>query len=94
MFPLPLDKFKNWIVNKTGTKTIQSRILPCSDLVVEDVWTLNLPKLTSDSPIRTLDINQDGTEDVIFGFGTGKARLQYFIRVIDILKRQLYLTLV
>lgn len=70
MFPLPIDKIKNWIVAKTS-ENITTKILPCSDLKVTDVWTVSLPKLISESSIRSVDVNEDGVEDVIFGFGTG-----------------------
>ncbi|XP_017771105.1 PREDICTED: uncharacterized protein LOC108558637 [Nicrophorus vespilloides] len=70
MFPLPIDKIKDWIVTK-AQKNVTMKMLPCSDLKVTDVWAVTLPKLTSDSSIRTLDVNGDGVEDLIFGFGTG-----------------------
>lgn len=72
MFPLPVDKLKSWILNKTGVKHRSEKPVPCSEMKVTDVWTINLPKLTSESPIRTLDINNDEIEDIIFGFGTGE----------------------
>lgn len=59
-------------MNKTIVRDKAIRLLPCSDLVVTDVWKVNLPLLTSESPIRMLDVNQDGIDDAIFGFGTGK----------------------
>lgn len=70
MFPLPIDKMKNWIVTKSKENATDV-LLPCSELKVTNVWTLTLPKLTSESSIRTVDINKDGIDDVIFGFGTG-----------------------
>lgn len=45
--------------------------MPCSELVVTDVWTVSLPKLTSESAVRILDVTSDGIDDVIFGYGTG-----------------------
>lgn len=72
LFPLPLDRLKDWIVSKTNLRPNPVKLLPCSKLSVTDVWSVKLPKLTSESPIRTLDVNKDGVEDVLFGYGTGK----------------------
>lgn len=47
------------------------RLLPCSNLKVTDIWTSTLPTLTTESPLRVLDLNEDGFNDIIFGFGTG-----------------------
>lgn len=71
LFPLPLDKLKDWIVSKTNLRAKPVKMLPCSKLSVADVWSVQLPKLTSESPVRILDVNQDGVEDAIFGYGTG-----------------------
>lgn len=69
MFPLPIDKIKSWIVSKTSDN-VTVKILPCSDLKVTDVWTVSLPKFISESPIRAVDVNSDGVDDFIFGYGT------------------------
>lgn len=71
MFPLPIDKIKSWIVSKTSDN-VTVKVLPCSDLKVTDIWTSSLPKFISESPIRAVDVNNDGVDDFIFGFGTGK----------------------
>ncbi|KAL3284773.1 hypothetical protein HHI36_018916 [Cryptolaemus montrouzieri] len=74
IFPLPLDRIHNWIVSKFRAKDPYEsfiKLLPCSDYKIIDVWTVNLPKLTTDSPIILLDVNNDGIEDALFGFGTG-----------------------
>lgn len=70
IFPLPIDRIKNWIVINDDNNTTQ-KLLPCKDLKVTDVWTASFPKYVSDSPIRSVDVNSDGIEDVIIGFGTG-----------------------
>ncbi|XP_022902074.2 uncharacterized protein [Onthophagus taurus] len=70
LYPLPLEKLKSWIITKTKHRYTE-KVLPCADLAVTDVWTLTLPKLTSESVIRAVDINSDGVDDFIFGFGTG-----------------------
>ncbi|KAK9885823.1 hypothetical protein WA026_013695 [Henosepilachna vigintioctopunctata] len=74
IFPLPLNRIHDWILSKFATKDpFESyiKLLPCSDYKITDVWTTTLPKVTTDSPIRLLDINNDQIEDAIFGFGTG-----------------------
>ncbi|KAJ8922345.1 hypothetical protein NQ315_004288 [Exocentrus adspersus] len=70
LYPLPLDRLKDWIV-KSRKENSKSQLLPCHNLKVTEVWSTVLPKLTTDSPIRTMDVNGDGIEDALFGFGTG-----------------------
>ncbi|KAK3107822.1 hypothetical protein FSP39_022986 [Pinctada imbricata] len=43
----------------------------CDEISVEDVWTVGLPKLNTESAIRMIDVNKDGVLDIILGFGTG-----------------------
>ena len=47
-------------------------VIGCSDLSVEDVWVIGLPKVLTESAFRLVDVNQDGTLDIILGFATGK----------------------
>lgn len=47
-------------------------LIGCNNIKVEDVWTVGLPKLNTESSFRLLDVNQDGVLDIVFGFGTGK----------------------
>lgn len=69
-FPFPLDKvIKFWKVGE-GSQ-LNSIIVPCTELVVEDVWTRSLSKLTVESAVRLNDVNRDGVLDVIVGYGTG-----------------------
>lgn len=74
IYPLPLGKFRDWLIKKSqrADDFKVNKLLPCDSLKVTDVWSVNLPKLTTDSPVRILDVNSDGTDDIIFGFGTGK----------------------
>ena len=48
-----------------------SNLVGCSKMSVEDVWVVGVPKLTTETAIRLVDVNQDGELDVILGFGTG-----------------------
>lgn len=52
-------------------KSQSSKIKGCDHVEVEDVWITALPKLLTESAFRLLDVNRDGTLDVIFGFATG-----------------------
>ncbi|CAH1119834.1 unnamed protein product [Phaedon cochleariae] len=71
IYPLPLDRLRDWIIRRSQKVEPKVRLLPCDNLKVTDVWSINLPKLTTDSPVRTIDVDNDGTEDILFGFGTG-----------------------
>lgn len=71
LFPLPLDKFRMWFSSKSSSTERPGKVLPCIDLNVTEIWTYSLPKLTSESTMRALDVNLDGVEDIVFGFGIG-----------------------
>lgn len=47
-------------------------IIPCTKIVTKDVWVKTFPMLTTETAIRLNDVNSDGIEDIIIGFGTGK----------------------
>ncbi|KAH6921196.1 hypothetical protein HPB50_027814 [Hyalomma asiaticum] len=49
-------------------RTAQSGI--CRQLRHHYVWNNTMPMLTTESAFRHLDVNEDGTLDVVFGFGT------------------------
>jgi len=38
---------------------------------VDDVWVSGFAKLMTESALRLLDVNHDGTLDVLLGFATG-----------------------
>jgi hypothetical protein len=70
MFPLPLDQVMKFL--KAGEGSQFGGIgVPCTELVVEGVWTKSLSKLTVESAVRLNDVNRDGIMDVIIGYGTG-----------------------
>jgi len=58
-----------------GVKKIppHPEIVGCSNIEVEDVWVVGIPKLLTESAFRLLDINDDGVLDPIFGFATGRS---------------------
>ncbi|CAG7820626.1 unnamed protein product [Allacma fusca] len=62
----PLGVSKLWANSK-----VLEKLLPCDNIVVEDVWVKHFPKFLTESSFRSLDINQDGTDDIIFGYATG-----------------------
>lgn len=72
IYPLPLDKLRMWITSKSDQSDKPRGHLPCTSLKITDVWTLNLPYIRTESPVRTTDINKDGMDDLVFGFRTGK----------------------
>lgn len=72
IFPLPLDTFKRWVVSDETQIKATPRLVPCSELKVTEMWTASFPHLTSEAEVRVLDVNQDGIEDVMMGFGAGR----------------------
>lgn len=62
---------KNWLSHNLKDSLHESNIIPCTSLTSKILWTKSLPKLTSESPIRSNDVNDDGIEDIIIGFSTG-----------------------
>ncbi|XP_072398670.1 uncharacterized protein [Diabrotica undecimpunctata] len=73
IYPLPLDKVRDWIIKRSqkSEQLTATKLLPCDNLKVTDIWSTTLPKLTTDSPVRALDVDGDGIDDVLFGFSTG-----------------------
>ncbi|KAL7303464.1 hypothetical protein TKK_0004645 [Trichogramma kaykai] len=83
--PVPLlDIVRRWIahepkqqqqqtVTSGGTSSLseKNRLPACTSLATSLVWTRSLPKLTAEAPLRNNDVNQDGIDDIILGFGTG-----------------------
>lgn len=81
LFPLPLDKLKSWISNKNNLDK-NGKVLPCTDINSTELWSFTLPKLSSESTMRALDVNLDGIDDIILGFGLGNVHIvcNYFKR--------------
>lgn len=72
IFPVPFTMIKNLFPPKenTGLNSTEE-VLPCTSLSSSIVWVRTLPKLTSEAPLRSVDVDGDGVEDIIVGFSTG-----------------------
>ncbi len=44
----------------------------CRSLQLKEIWFKGFANLTSDSEVAFIDVNGDGTLDIILGFGTGQ----------------------
>ncbi|XP_053989156.1 uncharacterized protein LOC128881821 [Hylaeus volcanicus] len=69
--PMPMSIMKNWLSHDFKDTSNESDIVPCTSLATKMLWTRSLPKLISESPLRSSDVNDDGVEDIIVGFSTG-----------------------
>lgn len=47
-------------------------LVPCTQITVRQVWSRPIGKLSSETPLRKADLNGDGFEDIIIGYGIGK----------------------
>ncbi|GIX84799.1 hypothetical protein CDAR_490432 [Caerostris darwini] len=54
-----------------------TKLLPCTKITSQDVWVKTFPMLTTETAIRLNDVNSDGIEDIILGFGTGADAFYY-----------------
>jgi len=71
IFPMPLTILKSWMSHELKDPINESEIIPCTSLSSKVLWARSLPKLTSEAPLRSNDVNSDGIEDIIVGFSTG-----------------------
>lgn len=71
IFPTPLTILKNWLTHELKDTVNKSEIIPCTSLSSKILWTRSVPKLSSETPLRSNDVNLDGIEDIIVGFSTG-----------------------
>ncbi|GFT02758.1 uncharacterized protein TNCV_879611 [Trichonephila clavipes] len=54
-----------------------TKLLPCTRIITQDVWVKTFPMLTTETAVRLNDVNSDGVEDFILGFGTGADAFYY-----------------
>jgi hypothetical protein len=71
IFPMPLTILKSWLSHELKDSINKSEVIPCTSLFSKVLWIKSLPKLTSEAPLRSNDVNLDGIEDIIVGFSTG-----------------------
>ena len=57
--------------DKRASASSQKKILGCSHVTKNTVWTVGIPKLVTESSFRLVDVNSDGVLDILFGFATG-----------------------
>lgn len=50
-------------------KTTNMELVPCTQIQVTKVWSTVMTKLNSETPLKKADLNSDGIEDIIVGFG-------------------------
>lgn len=43
--------------------------VPCQNIAVTKVWSRTFAKINSEAPLRKTDLNGDGIDDIILGFG-------------------------
>lgn len=81
VFPMSLQRVKVWM-HKDSTILVNQIVDPqtnnfienmeavsCNKVNVTKVWTQSFSKLASESPLRKADLNGDGVEDIVFGYG-------------------------
>nr|XP_033341368.1 uncharacterized protein LOC117229189 [Megalopta genalis] len=71
IIPVPMPILKNWLSHNYEEILDESNIVPCTSLTTKILWTKSLPKLVPESPLRSIDVNKDGVDDIIVGFSTG-----------------------
>lgn len=70
VFPVPLTFLKNWLSETISEKVKVLETAACTSLASTLVWTRSLPKLTSEAPLRSLDVNGDKVDDIVVAFST------------------------
>lgn len=71
LFPMPLTIIRKFLSHGTKMHLNKTTTIPCTSLSSKIIWTKTLPKLTSEAPLRSNDVNGDNIDDIIAGFSTG-----------------------
>lgn len=90
LFPVSFQKIKsmfhnsNFVSHTFGVKygdmpaedLFMGEVTPCTQISVSKIWSKAFSRLNTESPIRKTDLNGDGIDDVIFGYGVDDS-IQY-----------------
>ncbi|XP_035219132.1 uncharacterized protein LOC118192294 isoform X2 [Stegodyphus dumicola] len=69
---------KNISPNDHHTRLFKDKkLVPCTKIITKDIWVKTFPMLTTETAIRLNDVNMDGVDDIIMGFGTGADAFYY-----------------
>ncbi|XP_050068322.1 uncharacterized protein LOC126556841 [Anopheles maculipalpis] len=70
------DKFSSLMYTADGNTYAASdgsngtlEVVPCTQITVQNVWTRVIARVNTESPLRKLDVNGDGVDDIIVGYG-------------------------
>ncbi|XP_052888389.1 uncharacterized protein LOC128296904 [Anopheles moucheti] len=66
------DKFSSLMYTADGITDGRNgtlEMVPCTQITVQNVWTRVIARVNSESPLRKLDVNGDGVDDIIVGYG-------------------------
>lgn len=93
LFPVTLQKLKSLFhdskfslavaLNKVGLDSTPTGELfvgeqtPCTQMSVNKVWSKAFTRFSTESPIRSVDINSDRIADIVFGYGIDDS-IQYY----------------
>lgn len=69
--PFPVNKVKNWLATESKESSLKPKLEPCISLNSKVIWTKTFPKLTSEAPLQSNDVNGDNIADIIVGYSTG-----------------------
>jgi hypothetical protein len=58
---------------KVGEAANKLESIPCNLISARQVWQRVITKVNSETPVRKVDVNGDGVDDVVFGYGIGKS---------------------
>lgn len=74
LFPVSLQKIRSIFHNAdfrndfSQAFNFMDEVNPCTQITVNKIWSKAYSKLSTESPIRKVDVNADGIEDIIVGF--------------------------
>lgn len=64
------DKFVHQnSINDVSIAQPTFQTVPCQNMAVTKVWSRTIAKINSEAPLRKTDLNGDGVDDIIAGFG-------------------------